>query len=63
MSPFFTVFLKGELPLGLIILLQRILLQDIGKLLYTVWETLRNVNNNYFTKELPYNTTVVQSVR
>ena len=29
------------------------LLQDIGKLLYIVWKTLRNVSNDYFAKELP----------
>ena len=34
-----------------IILLQRILLQDIGKLLYIVWKTLRNISNDYFAKD------------
>ena len=37
---------------GLIILLQRILLQDIGKLLYIVWETLRNVSTDYFDQRI-----------
>ena len=48
---------------GLIILLQRILLQDNGQLLYIVWKTVRNVSNDYFTKEFPQNTTVIQSDR
>ena len=38
---------------NLIILLQRILLQEIGMYMYIVWKTLRNVSNDYFTKELP----------
>ena len=28
-------------------------MKDIGKLLYIVWKTLRNVSNDYFAKELP----------
>ena len=46
--------MHGDFIAGLIILLQRILLQDIGQLLlYIVWKMLRNGSNDDFNKELP----------